>query len=790
MATERNLPIKFFQKRQKDESGTEGAPNGPMPKWINRENVSGKSIYFRQVLQEVAPLLEVKIRQNNFVPSVIKLKLNEDALAKRSRKEVANLFNVDKKMNIIGINDGSELLVKVDNMVDLNKMITNLSKADNGFPSDSIILGIDSIDNIELYSPALDTDLNIEAKLKVKLFNFGDGDLNKILIQTFEKFCNNNNINFKSTTYSADLNIYSITGITQDGFSGLQDFDGIQLISEMPSYDITFDEIADDQIIPVKLPKEGQEYPVVGVLDSGVANISHLAPWLLTENIKYYDDSVINKSHGTFVAGVLLYGDELQGERYTGLDGCKIFEAIVIPDRDKQSISEDELIEQIRDAVSRNNEIKIWNLSLGTSTEADLYEFSDFAKALDEIQDHNDVLICKSAGNCMNFKRKAPKSRIAKSADTVRGLVVGSISHDQNSTDDVAKHNPSPFSRKGPGPSHIIKPDLTHIGGNAGLDARNNPIYNTVKSFSASGSVANNVGTSFSTPRITAIAAGLNFMLSEDFNPTLLKALIIHSAKYPDEMKMDISEKLNNAGFGLPTNIDDILFNEPNEITLILQDTLEKGSFIDILDFPFPQSMIDEDGYYYGEITVTMVTSPILEVSQGAEYCQSNIDVMFGSYDTKTERDITQKTIKNPVGADGRQNILATNLYSRKVNKSIEDKFSSERMLVSYGNKYQPVKKWSVNFDEFTPTNKEKFLKGPKNWYLKLEGLFRHYTEAKAEVQKFTPSQEFCCIITIKDTKKRGNIYNEVTQLLNNFSFIHGNVKIRQEVEVRVNSKN
>ncbi len=257
MATERNLPIKFFQKRQKDESGTEGAPNGPMPKWINRENVSGKSIYFRQVLQEVAPLLEVKIRQNNFVPSVIKLKLNEDALAKRSRKEVANLFNVDKKMNIIGINDGSELLVKVDNMVDLNKMITNLSKADNGFPSDSIILGIDSIDNIELYSPALDTDLNIEAKLKVKLFNFGDGDLNKILIQTFEKFCNNNNINFKSTTYSADLNIYSITGITQDGFSGLQDFDGIQLISEMPSYDITFDEIADDQIIPVKLPKEG-----------------------------------------------------------------------------------------------------------------------------------------------------------------------------------------------------------------------------------------------------------------------------------------------------------------------------------------------------------------------------------------------------------------------------------------------------------------------------------------------------------------------------------------------------
>lgn len=67
---------------------------------------------------------------------------------------------------------------------------------------------------------------------------------------------------------------------------------------------------------------------------------------------------------------------------------------------------------------------------------------------------------------------------------------------------------------------------------------------------------------------------------------------------------------------------------------------------------------------------------------------------MFGSYDFKTERDITQKTIKNPVGADGRQNLLATSLYSKKETKKVDDKFSSERMLISYGNKYQPVKKW------------------------------------------------------------------------------------------------
>jgi hypothetical protein len=295
------------------------------------------------------------------------------------------------------------------------------------------------------------------------------------------------------------------------------------------------------------------------------------------------------------------------------------------------------------------------------------------------------------------------------------------------------------------------------------------------------------VGTSFSTPRIAAITAGVHSMLSEEFNPLLLKALVIHSAKYPEEMKMPIAEKIDAAGFGMPSNINDILFNQPNEITLILQDNIEKGSFIDILDFPFPQSMIDDEGYFYGELTVTLVTSPILEVSQGAEYCQSNIDVYLGSYDEKIEKDITQPRVKNPIGADGRQNVLATSVYSKKAMKDFDTSFASERMLLSYGDKFQPVKKWSVNFDDFTPTNKDKFLKAPKNWYLKLEGLFRHFTESKCEIQKTVPSQEFCLVITIKDTKKRGNIYNEVTQLLNNFSFVHSNVKIREEVRIRLN---
>lgn len=783
----KNLPIKFFQKRQKDELNTEASGSGKLPKWADPDNIGEKSIYIRDVLFDVSESLDLKVKRNNYIPSVIKLKVNSDALAKTYRKEIGEIFNIGAKLNTIGVSGEDEVLIKIDNQYDLHKIIEKIGTAESYKPSKSIIIGISAINEIEEFRPQIDIIPTVDTVLKVKLFNFGESSLNKVLIREFDKYCRKHQLEYKNIPYSGDLNIYKISGITKDAFDELQDFDGVQLVTEMPVYDITLDSISDDITFPVKQPKEGVNYPIVGVLDTGIADIPHLKPWLHSENITYYPEHDVDKRHGTFVAGVILYGDELEGQDYTGFEGCKLLEAVVMPNTKKQHISEDELIEQIWDAVSRYNEVKVWNLSLGTNREADLYEFSDFAKALDEIQEVNNVLICKSAGNCTNFKLNAPISRIAKSADTIRGLVVGSIAQDKNETDIADKNNPSPFSRIGRGPSHLIKPDVVHYGGNVGLDASNVVVNNPVKSFSPNGQVTGSVGTSFSTPRITAIAAGLDSLLNESFNPILLKALIIHSAKYPEEMRMPIADKIKYAGFGLPTNIKDILFNEPNEITLILQDTLEKGHYIDILDFPYPQSMIDDEGYFYGEMTVTLVTSPILEVSQGAEYCQSNIKIMLGSYDEKIERDMSKPMIKNPIGADGRQSILAMANYSTKANKDIDTQFATERMLVAYGDKFQPIKKWSVNFDEFTDSNKEKYLKAPKNWYLKIEGLYRQFIEEKCELEDRTPSQDFCLIITIKDTKKKGNIYNEVTQLLDNFNFIHSNVKIKEEVRIRLN---
>lgn len=67
----------------------------------------------------------------------------------------------------------------------------------------------------------------------------------------------------------------------------------------------------------------------------------------------------------------------------------------------------------------------------------------------------------------------------------------------------------------------------------------------------------------------------------------------------------------------------------PDEITLILRDTLEKGSFIEMFDFPFPTSLVDENGFFRGQIILTLVNKSLVDEKQAGEYCQSNIDVFL-----------------------------------------------------------------------------------------------------------------------------------------------------------------
>lgn len=783
---EKILPIKFFQKREKDWQDTEGGGSGKLPKWVLQgQELATRSKQLRTYLRSVSRRMVSS--ESKALPIIFKAKLDDDATAKSHREAITSLFNLGGKVNVIGVLGLNELLIKVDNVDDISQIEANISRAMGTEVSVAIAKGVSAIEELTDISPIVSLEVPEETIFKIKLIDYQHTEINQKAKELFEEICRQYKITIAPAGYLHDETIYRAEA-TMDSLNELLEFEGLFSIEDMPSFSLSMDEVEEGEPLALKQPVEGRDYPVVGVLDSGIERIAGLKEWMLEERETNYPDEYTNKRHGTGVTSILLHGDELQGKEYTGAQGCRVFEACVFPDTDKTSIYEDVLIQQIENCIRKHaKDIKIWNLCLGTTLESSALDFSDFGKSLDTLQKELGIMIIKSVGNCENFKRMKPRGRISKSADSIMSLVVGSLTHEKGEYDLYDAYQPSPFTRVGPGPCFIHKPDLVHIGGNAGLQA-GRVVYNGVKCLGIDGQVRKASGTSFGTPRVSAGVASLHEALDMPFDPLLLKALMIHHAQYPKDMTaMDMSERLSLAGFGMPSHLKDMLYNDPDEITLILMDRLEKGNFINILDFPFPPSMVDENGYYYGEVTVTLVTDPILEPKQqGGEYCQSNIEVIFGSYDNKKQRDTSKPTIKNEIGPEGGRNLLNADYYSKTLLKDVSNPFKTERLLVAYERKYHPIKKWVVNLSEMTAANKDKCLLAPKLWYLNLRGFIRDHTEKKYERLMKTPNQKFCLMVTIRDPKKRGVIYNEVTQQLRNFSFVQTDIKLSERVRVNL----
>jgi hypothetical protein len=630
---------------------------------------------------------------------------------------------------------------------------------------------------------------NKPGNYKVHLLDFQAYEDNIAIMRLFEKSLHKNGLRYRKTNYTESFPVYNIHDVHSavlDTFKQEEIFEALFSIEPMPKYSLVLDSIPVQETLPIIKPKANEEYATLGILDNGIARIPHLEPWLDGERLTSYPEDRISSTHGTFTAGIALYGDNLENTQWIGHKGIKLFDAAVFPDTNKETIEEDELIENIREAIKGNYEkIKIWNLSISIHDPISENAFSDFAVFLDDIQETYNVLICKSAGNCTNFLSGHPRGKINKGADSVLSLTVGSIAHTKGPHDFAEIDNPSPFSRIGPGPEFIVKPEIVHYGGNAGTKPDGSLATSGVKSFSVNGDITESAGTSFSTPRIAGLATGLYQEIKQEFDPLLIKGIIIHSATYPDNLTIPYKERTKYVGFGKPPSITEMLYNDPHEITLILRETLVKGRFLEILDFPMPSCLV-KDGFYTGQIIATLVYSPVLEPSQGSEYCQSNIDVLLGTYDNKKNRDTNKRNILYPVGRDNPKNIFRYELYSKRKIRSDAGTFSQrERLLIEYAGKYYPVKKYAVDLSEMTDRNSEKYITANKMWYLRLEGLYRNFSEQQA-AHLSRLRQEFCLIVTIRDVTRTLNVYDEAVQKLDVFNFWHNAINLSSHINLPI----
>lgn len=186
------------------------------------------------------------------------------------------------------------------------------------------------------------------------------------------------------------------------------------------------------------------------------------------------------------------------------------------------------------------------------------------------------------------------------------------------------------------------------------------------------------------------------------------------------------------------------------------------------------------DGHFTGDISITVVTDPLLDPSQGREYCQSELEVKFGTFKGFESRDMSKRNVRNEFKLAGAQNLLLPEIYSnQKMKKNAE--LLRERMLIRFG-KYHPVKKFSLNLGAARDKQLKNALGADSRWYLQLKSVFRSQTESRI----VRPAQRFCTIITVHDFEGDGTLNHEMLDLMVRAKLYAGELTIRSEVPIEV----
>jgi hypothetical protein len=408
-------------------------------------------------------------------------------------------------------------------------------------------------------------------------------------------------------------------------------------------------------------------------------------------------------------------------------------------------LSENEFLETLeRWLMQYSNDIRVWNLSLGTEHKCALDSFSSLAVALDRLQEEYNVSFVISAGNyndtpLLNYPRapsQIENGRITVPADSALGITVGSAAHTALDTTGPNDGEPSPFSRHGAGPNYIIKPDLLHYGGTVRPDGTE---PHGVESIIDGRTIGDDCGTSYSTPLVSRILANIYHQVVPTPSRELARAIITHHARDPRNGERVPDNEENFIGFGLPRPTPFCLQCDPWMSTLVFEDTLRPGFFLEWDNFPYPSSLTEEGRYtgenkFYGDVWMTLAFTPTRNPDWGSEYCETHINASFGVHHRSKNRETGEFSALKFKGLVPPEHKNVGTLW--------------ESVQVANLRKWAPVRTY---YGSLGPRG----IYGER-WRLTLRPLFRHGVD---ELDSSLP-QRFALIITIADPAQGANVYD------------------------------
>lgn len=754
-----NLPIKVVLQKSTDIQRNQGGGQTKFFGTVTPELQESIALKFEDMLD----FYEDVFQESELIPAVGKITMKPEAIAKSHKPN-----DFCRCCPIIGSEDLNEIYIRITkaSIQETISLITQL-------PSEKFRANMTAIQDIQpiVASEKISKSLlhiaeqgnfeKIRKEIKVKLFDFDDAFdnaqiMNYVLRKLTELGLSDNHT---IISYGDKIQYLKLQVNSFEDVSTVASINGVKSVDFFQEYSLPLTNYMNTGLEYLLKTDQRTSEVNIGIIDGGISRDNEfLKPFIIARE-EYIPEMYINESHGTFIASTIQYGNALNGIASVDTPRFNFVDIVAMPNSNPKSgptdsIGEEELMEIVEDAMQKYSQTtKIWNMSLGIESMVCDGSMSDLGIFLDYIQDKYNVQIFVSSGNLNQLPLRTwpaqsdmgERDRIISPADSVRAITVGSIALYESDDSIVKAHEPSPFSRRGPGANYIVKPDVVDYGGNLSRSLDISGLG--MKGLDIHGRVIEGNGTSYSNPRIVQKYASIcDEMVDQDL--LLAKAMLIHSARMNSRELLEKNpDFIKYYGFGMPAlDAAEVLQCNDHEVTLVFKQKISAGTHLEMLDFPYPPSLI-RNGKYFGEICMTLAYNPVLDERFGREYCRTNIDASFGIYKT---------TPNNKVEYAGQVPLECT----------WDEKFEQAR--VENGFKWSPIKSYYRKIS--------KGLSVGDGWKIRINMTPRN--------ELVSPTQEFVLILTIKDPQEH-DIYSEVINGLRERGYITNNLETRQQVRYR-----
>lgn len=410
--------------------------------------------------------------------------------------------------------------------------------------------------------------------------------------------------------------------------------------------------LTDINAFPV-IPSPATDAPRIGVLDSGITASHGLlgaavgdAQGYLGPQHEAYDNT---PWHGTFVAGLALYGDIEQCVHDKNfVPELRLLSGKVFNDdgKDQTRFVENTVEEAVRDLNGQYG-CRVFNLSYGDGHRVyDGRHLRGLAYTLDRLTRELGVLFVVPTGNLStdalpeDAKAAFPHylldetSRLLDPAPALNALTVGGLARHEatrtaqrhgNTIEDrpIARTNePFPLTRSGLSVNNAVKPDLVAHAGNLAVMRSNSHtqekglgVVSLNGGFAGGGLFAEHIGTSFAAPQVAHQAARI-LAAEPDASPNQLRALLGAHARWPAACEQLLNPRSDAAGkektlriigYG-QVNARALYRSLDDTVTLLAQGALTSDNH-HFYEIPLPDSF-RSTGRRAREVSVALAYSP------------------------------------------------------------------------------------------------------------------------------------------------------------------------------------